>query len=93
MVNFAGLSNNNYLISYNAPAITYNAERRELIREDLVISALPVEGGGFHGVVIPQQTVATDQVMVAGVICRHRHGDLTSALTCANELANAAKSS
>ena len=69
------------------------AERRRLIREDLVIAAIPVEGagGGFHGIVIPQQPAADDQVMVGALICRHWHGTLAAALICANRLANEMK--
>lgn len=51
------------------------------------------DGGGLHGVVIPQQSVTAAQTLVGAFICKHRHEDLTSALTCANETANAARRS
>jgi len=63
------------------------AERRRLIAEDLVIAALPIEGEGLRGVVIPRQAVQ-EGGYAGAFLCPHRHDNLTGALTCANKLAN-----
>jgi hypothetical protein len=68
------------------------SERKAMVREDLVIGAWPADGSGFRGVVVPQQAVDANQQLVGAFVCKHRHDDLTSALTCANELAHALRS-
>jgi hypothetical protein len=63
------------------------SEHRKMVSEDVTVAVLPVDDG-FRGVVIPQQKIGTKEENVIAILCNHRHEDLTSALTCANEIAN-----